>query len=194
MGLLGVNIKDKISIAKNATYTSDKTIQEMVFVISEVIEQKILNEINKSEHFALMFDETTDCSTTKQLAIHGRFIHADSGELMSHYLKIVDVMQPDDIETKSDEATSSTISVNAETIARRVCQFMDDSKLDKEKLRGIGTDGASTMMGCHNGVVAHLKALIPSAIGVHCAAHRLNLASVQAGDSIPYIKRFNSIV
>ena len=71
---------------------------------------------------------------------------------------------------------------------------MDDAKLDKEKLRGIGTDGASTMMGCHNGVVAHLKALTPAAIGVYCAAHRLNLASVQAGDSIPYIKRFNSIV
>ena len=71
---------------------------------------------------------------------------------------------------------------------------MDEVKLDKEKLRGIGTDGASTMIGCHNGVVARLKALTPSAIGVHCAAHRLNLASVQAGDSIPYIKRFTSIV
>ena len=70
---------------------------------------------------------------------------------------------------------------------------MDEVKLDKEKLRGIGTDGASTMIGCHNGVVARLKALTPSAIGVHCAAHRLNLASVQ-GDSIPYIKRFTSIV
>jgi len=91
-------------------------------------------------------------------------------------------------------ATSSTISVNAETIARRLCQFMDDSKLDKEKLRGIGTDGASIMMGCHNGVVAHLKAVTPSAIGVYCAAHRLNLASVHASDSIPYTKRFNNDV
>ena len=86
-GLLGINIKDKISIAKNATYMSDKTNQEMVFIISEVIEQKILNEMNRSEHFALMIDETTDCTTTEQMTIHGRFIHADSGELMSHYLK-----------------------------------------------------------------------------------------------------------
>ena len=50
------------------------------------------------------------------------------------------------------------------------------------------------MMGCHNGVVARLKAVTPSAIGVYSAAHGLNLSSVQAGDSIPYIKRFNSIV
>ena len=42
------------------------------------------------------------------------------------------------------------------------------------KIRGIGTDGASTMMGCRNGVVAQLKRITPSAIGVYCAAHRLN--------------------
>ena len=30
IGLLGINIKSKISIAKNATYTSEKTIQEMI--------------------------------------------------------------------------------------------------------------------------------------------------------------------
>ena len=31
-GLLGTDIKSKISIARNATYTSDKTIQEIVYV------------------------------------------------------------------------------------------------------------------------------------------------------------------
>jgi len=67
MRLAGVYIKDKISIAKNATYTSDKT--NGVHNICE---------INRS---ALMFDETTDCSTTEQLAIHSRIIYADSGEL-----------------------------------------------------------------------------------------------------------------
>ena len=62
------------------------------------------------------------------------------------------------------------------------------------KIRGIGTDGASTMMGCRNGVVVQLKRITPSVIGVHCAAHRLNLASSQAGDSVPYIKKFNVII
>ena len=62
------------------------------------------------------------------------------------------------------------------------------------KMRGIGTDEAATMAGCHNGVVARLKRITPSAIGVHCAAHRLNLASSQAGDAIPYVKKFNSIL
>lgn len=42
------------------------------------------------------------------------------------------------------------------------------------KMRRIGTDAAASMAGCHNGVVAHLIGITPSAIGVHCAAHRLN--------------------
>ena len=60
-------------------------------------------------------------------------------------------------------------------------------------MRGIGTDGAATMAGCHNGVVARLERITPSAIGVHCAAHRLNLALSQAGNAVPYIKKINPL-
>ena len=42
VGFLGTDIKAKISKARNATYTSDKTIQEMVFIISDVLKRKIL--------------------------------------------------------------------------------------------------------------------------------------------------------
>ena len=58
-------------------------------------------------------------------------------------------------------------------------------------MRGIGTDGASTMIGCHNGVVKRLKSIAPSLIGVHRAAHPLNLASAQAGDKVSHVKKFS---
>lgn len=64
-------MKSKISIASNATYTSDKTIQEMVYTLSDVIERQILSKITESEHFSLMLDGTTDCAVTEQLAVHG---------------------------------------------------------------------------------------------------------------------------
>ena len=38
------------------------------------------------------------------------------------------------------------------------------------------------------------QAIQPSAIGVHCAAHRLNLASSQAGGNVQYIKHYKSIL
>ena len=198
LGLLGLNVKSKIQIAKNALYTSDKAIQEMVFVISEVIETHILKEIRDSSHFALMLDETTDCTVTEQLVIHGRYIDHATGELKSHYLKVIDTLQPE-VEalgtgSQSVSDVDTCISVCAQTITNRVCEYVASAELDMAKMRGIGTDGASTMMGCHSGVVARLKTITPSAIGVHCAAHRLNLASSQAGDSVSYVKRFSSIL
>lgn len=200
LGLLGLNVKSKIQIAKNALYTSDKSIQEMVFVISEVIETHILDEIRESSHFALMLDETTDCTVTEQLALHGRCIDHATGELKSHYLKVIDTLQPEIealctvSESQSASDVDTCISVCAQTITNRICEYVASAGLDMAKMRGIGTDGASTMMGRHSGVVARLKTITPSAISVHCAAHRLNLASSQAGDSVSYVKRFSNIL
>ena len=189
--LLGVSVKSDIQIARNATYTSMRSIQEMLFILSEIIETKSLNEMRESDHFALMFDETTDCSVTEQLAIHGRYIDKESGALKSCYLQPeIDALQDASTHTEMD----TRISVCASTVRERICEFISEAQLDTIKLRGIGTDGASTMIGCRNGVVARLKETAPSAIGVHCAAHRLNLASSQAGDAIPYVKKFNNIL
>ena len=72
-----------------------------------------------------------------------------------------------------------------------------------DKLRGLGTDGASAITGKVNGAVQLIinKQLASQtgnskclAIGCHCAAHKLNLAATQAGDSIQYVKQFKEII
>ena len=195
LSLLGVNVKAKIQVAKNAMYTSDKAVQEMIFVISEVIETGILTKMRESSHFALMFDETTDCSVTEQLAMHGRYIDSATRELKSHYLTIIDTLEPEiQASTSQSSSDTSTISLCAETITKRVCEYVTTVELDMARMRGIGTDGASTMIGCRSGVVTRLKSITPSAIGVHCAAHRLNLASTHAAEAVPYVKKFSSIL
>ena len=78
-------MKAKIRVAKNALYTSEKSIQETIFIISEVIEMQILNKVRQSSHFSLMLDETTYCTVTEQLVIHARYIDT-TGELKSHDL------------------------------------------------------------------------------------------------------------
>jgi len=101
---------------------------------------------------------------------------------------------PSESET-SEGDTQRIVSLSADAISAHICSYLkDDVKLDMNKIWAIGTDGASTMMGCRNGVVAQLKKITPSAIGIHCAAHRLNLASSQAGESVPYIKKFNIVI
>jgi hypothetical protein len=44
------------------------------------------------------------------------------------------------------------------------------------KLVGFGSDGASNMMGCKKGLVTLIQAEYPEVLGVHCIAHRLELA------------------
>ncbi len=149
---LGLTVKSDICIAKNATYTSDKTIQEMVNILSEVLETNTINQTRESNHIALMFDETTDCTVTEQLALHGRFIDKATGNLKSCYLKIIDVLKPE-VGAASDSEQDICISVNASTITKRVKEFIAEADLDPTKIRGIGTDGAATMIGCRNGVV-----------------------------------------
>ena len=76
---MGVPIKSDIREAKNVTYTNNKSIQDMIYCISEVIESKVLNKLCESDHFSLMFDKTTDCKITEQLTIHGRHIEKQTG-------------------------------------------------------------------------------------------------------------------
>ena len=51
------------------------------------------------------------------------------------------------------------------------------------KLVGLGCDGASNMTGHRNGLIALLQKEQPSAIVVHCFAHRLELAFKDASKS-----------
>ena len=161
--LLGLNVKANIHVAKNATYTrlSVKAIQEMLFIMSEVIETHILTEMKASDHFALMFNETTDCTVTEQLAIHGRYIHKGTGELKSHYLKVIDTLKPEIDALNSGVAgdLDTCISIGASTITKRVTEFTAQARLDMVKMRGIGTDGAATMTGCRTAVVVRHQPL-----------------------------------
>ena len=115
-------MKSNIQIAKNALYTSDKSVQEMIYVISEVIETRILKEIRESGHFALKLDESADCTVIEQLVIHGQYIDNATGKLKSHYLKVIDTLQPEveALATGSLSEVDTCISVCAQTITNRV--------------------------------------------------------------------------
>jgi hypothetical protein len=111
-----------------------------------------------------MFDETTHCSVTEQLAIHGCYIESSTGELKSHYLKVIDTLQPE-IRASTSETSADTISLCAQTITNRVCEYVASAELDMEKMRGIG---ASTMMGCRNGVSNYCTFKVNGANSYRC--------------------------
>ena len=142
----------KICVGKNATYRSDKSIQEMLYAMSDLIEDRILDDLKKSNFFALMFNETTDCSVIEQLVIRTRFIDSD-GVLKVKFLKMLDALKP---AAKEDRTHNQIISLNATNIANQVKDFVLSKQLMFSKLVGIGTDGAPVMTGKHNGAVKQI--------------------------------------
>ena len=191
---LGLLIKDGIRVGKNAHYTSPGAIMEMLYALSGTIEKEVLDELRQSESYALMFDETTDCSVTEQMVIHCRFLDS-KGKLQVRFLKVIDALVSAD---KSN--TESVVSLNADVISKCVTDYIEQNQLDYGKLRGIGTDGAAVMIGSKNGAVKKIcehqlnsqGPLKCEAVGQHCSAHRLNLAVSQAGDRVQVIKSFKN--
>ncbi|WAR11569.1 ZN862-like protein [Mya arenaria] len=63
--------------------------------------------------------------------------------------------------------------------------------IDIKNMVGISTDGASVMTGKKGGVVKLLRDYSPVLVGVHCAAHRVALATSQAAKLIPEMNDFS---
>lgn len=196
LSLLGLDVKTQITAGKNATYCSQRSIQEMVTCLSDVIEEKILCELRQSEHYALMFDETTDCATVVQLVIYCR--HTFSGELKVKFLSMIDVLGNLEPHISDERA----LALNATNVASAVEDFLSKKDLRFDALRGIGTDGAPVMTGKKGGAVKLLiekqQALTApqsiQAVGIHCAAHRLNVAACQAARAVPYVSKFKELL
>ena len=64
----------------------------------------------------------------------------------------------------------------------------------KSKVVGLGTDGASVNLGCHGGLGAILKKDIPHLIQIHCIAHKLELAVLDACKRVGYVEKFQNTI
>ena len=79
-------------------------------------------------------------------------------------------------------------SVTAYVVTAHLNSKLEEFKVDVKKVYGFGSDGASLMTGCKNGVATQVKGKNPLMVTICCMAHRLNLASAQAAESVPYLK------
>ena len=172
---LGSDYLRELNLGRNAHYTSEQTIRELLQCLSSVIEEQILDDIRSCDFFALMTDESTDIAVLKQLVLVARYM-TETG-VKTSFLLIQDI--PDG---------------TAKTIETALLQILAVKSLDITRLRAFGSDGAAVMTGRLNGVAVRLKRLSPRMISVHCVAHRLALAAAYVADGIPYLQRFKSIL
>ena len=174
---LGSDYFKELNLGRNAHYTSEQTIRELLQCHSSVVEEQILEDIRSSDFFALMTDESTNIAILKQLVLVARYM-TETG-VKTSFLLIRNIHDG-----------------TAKTIETALLQGLVDKSLDVTKLRAFSSDGASVMVmtGRLNGVAVRLTRQSPIMISVHCVAHRLALAAAHAADGIPYLQHFKSIL
>ena len=174
---LGATYLADIVVGGNAKYSSERFMQEIIQALAEVVSKNIIIALQASPFFSLCIDETTDMSVTKQLIVYCRYIAAAEGDVKTSFMHIAAL--PDG---------------KAVTIANKIHELCVEVQLDLQKFCGLGSDGASVMLGNRGGVSTLLKQKTPFLVANHCIAHRLALACSQAANEIPYLKRFKDIL
>ena len=160
----------------NIHYTSEHFKQEIVQALAETVAKPIQENVCASPFFSLCIDETTDVSVTKQLIVYSRYVV--NGDVCSSLISVLEL---------SNDTTPSIVAA--------VCKLCDDLDLDMHNhLCGLGSDGASVMLGVRGGVSKLLKDKVPFLAAHHCIAHRLALACGQSANEVSYLKRFKSVL
>ncbi|XP_004289450.1 PREDICTED: zinc finger MYM-type protein 1-like [Fragaria vesca subsp. vesca] len=78
----------------------------------------------------------------------------------------------------------------AATLQKGIYLVLSNHSLDVQNIRGQGYDGASNMRGEWNGLQALISNDCPYAYYVHCLAHKLQLALVEASRGVIPIQKF----
>ena len=145
-------------------------VSDMQKSIADVCREEVKMRLQKANYIGLMLDESLDIAVEKKLVLFCKFLH----------------------ENKIFVQFGANVVVTdgkAETIYKAIKTFLNDMNINVGKLSGLGTDGASVMMGNRQGVGTKLKTDKPNLIHVWCCAHKLALVAHYAANEIDFMKK-----
>ncbi|XP_060598671.1 E3 SUMO-protein ligase KIAA1586-like [Ruditapes philippinarum] len=154
---------------KNAMYTSNTVVNELVNCMVDDIESTLKDRVERSPGYAVMTDETTDVTNDKHLAFCVKYVDVDSGDVCVDYIKDV----------KVDDGKAETIFCETKSVIE---------ELNVDNFVAFGSDGCNTMIGKKTGVATRLKAMKPEIVTIHCHNHRLALAAKDSFESIKVMR------
>jgi len=160
-----------LETSKTFKGTSKSIQNDLIQCVQSVFTRSLLAELENAPFLTVIMDEATDISSHSQLAISFRYVNVKSGVIEEIFWKFVDVSSGRDAESLFKVA-------------------MDILGPWLRKLVGLCFDGAAVMAGHHNGLRAKIRQVAPTALFVHCSAHRLNLVLSQSASSINEVKIF----
>ncbi|XP_062618557.1 zinc finger protein 862-like [Saccostrea cucullata] len=147
-------------IVHGVTYNNQNAATGFLECISDSEKDHLSTLMEKVKFFSITMDGSTDDSTTEQETLFVRF--SMMGKITTRFLCI-------------GEPRSQYSALDLLNFVQRK---MDENCLQMQmhKLVGFGSDGASNMMGRKNGLISLIQREHSEVIGVHCLAHRMELA------------------
>ena len=126
--------------------------------MTDYMESNFIKLMQESPYLGIMIDESTDLSVRRSLIIYINLLINRS--LENFFIHLNEMKQCD-----------------ADSLTRGIATYFEKNDISIAKVAGLGSDGASVMVGRHNGIGAKLKKQNPFMLSMHCVAHKLALAS-----------------
>ena len=158
-------------------YVNDKSCRMFIRWIAEELKLSLQRNVRKSRFLSILSDGSTDSGNIENELIYIRFIN--NGEAVTKYAAI--------------EAVKNANAVGTlEAIETGLRSGLKLDKIDDIYLKTVNSnfDGASVMSGVNAGVQALMKKTRPGMLYVHCIAHILELAVLDAVKSDDFLIEF----
>ena len=157
--IINFRVDRKKGLKIGETYTNEYQAKEFIHYIALEERRKMKARLSECKFISVMSDGSLDSAVIEEEMVYVR--SASEGKVKVDFVGVKAVSKPD-----------------AMNIAEAVCSIMEtEVSTDwKNKLVAFTTDGASVMTGVKNGVVSKLSADRPHVLGIHCLAHKLELA------------------
>ena len=152
------------------TYLNDHRCKEFIQAISSVMKNDLHHQVTskRPSFFSCMADQAVDFGVIEEEIVFIRTL--ENGLAINKYATIQGV--------KKSDANGVLASI--------VNGFEDVGINSWEDSLACGSDGASVMTGVRNGVIAKLRQDVPWLIGIHCVAHKLELAVLDGIRDVQY--------
>lgn len=159
-------------------FSSDKSCAEFVQYISRVMNDDLAKNIRDGKFFAVLCDGSTDCASLEEEIVYVRYLTADNRPKTA-FLCVCDVQHPD-----------------SEHIFNHLCTSLK-REIHVDQLSGLVAfvaDGASVNFGVQNGVYQRFLEILPETVGVHCMAHRFELAIRDGGKASSLVEAMSELL
>ena len=174
----GFDVTDCFQSKSHPAYSDVGAGTQLIQSAAEVLEEDLIQLINKSPFAAWICDESTDITKTSQLLVYVTYLVNDV-EVRTDFLKIAEL----------PGGSANDVFNTVRTVVGA------DNKIPLTKYIHNGCDGCSVLMGSKTGVCTQWRNKVqPFATATHCVCHRNALCVGDAADEIGESAEFEGYI